>query len=103
MTSEEFRELALSFNGSMEAAHFDRRAFKCRRIFATLPADGGTANLRLTPDQQRFYCELYPDAFSPVPNKWGASGWTVVELRSLEAKELASAMRYAWVYGGGVE
>jgi hypothetical protein len=67
-TAQDFRRVALSLAGTVEAPHFDRTAFKVRRIYATLTADGKTANLMLTPDEQALKCELAPDAFSPVPN-----------------------------------
>ncbi|MFN2458948.1 MAG: hypothetical protein ABR502_12175, partial [Chitinophagaceae bacterium] len=49
MTTEQFRTLALSFPGTIEAPHFDRRAFKGinKRIFATLHEETATGNVNL--------------------------------------------------------
>jgi hypothetical protein len=51
-TGSDLRRIALSLEGTAEAPHFDRAAFKVVRIYATLAADGRTANLRFTPDGQ---------------------------------------------------
>jgi hypothetical protein len=71
-------------------------AFKVRRICATLAADGKTANLLLTADEQALKCELAPDAFRPVPNAWGARGATTAKLSALRIPELQDALTIAW-------
>jgi len=38
-TVQDFRRVALALDGTIEAPHFDRTAFKVRRIYATLAAD----------------------------------------------------------------
>ena len=96
MTQDEVRRLALALPEAVEAPHFDRIAFKVRRIYATLAADGASLNLMLTPDEQEFKCLLAPEAFSPVPNAWGKQGWTLADLSKLSAAELADALRIAW-------
>ncbi len=96
-----FRTLALSCEGTTEALHFDRRAFRRRVIFATLAPDGASANLRLAPDQQAHWCSLLPHALRPVPNNWGARGWTTLDLATLDAAEAALLLRLAWQGAGG--
>ena len=44
-TARDLRRLALALDGTSEAPHFDRRAFRVKRIYATLAADELTANL----------------------------------------------------------
>ena len=46
-------------------------AFRARRIYVTLAADGKTVNFMFTPEQQEFKCMMEPEAFAPVPNAWG--------------------------------
>ena len=87
-TGKDLRRLALSLEGTSEAPHFDRAAFKVVRIYVTLAADGRTANFKFTPDEQEFKCMLAPEAFSPVPNAWGKQGWTTATLSKLSAAEL---------------
>ena len=95
-TSADLRRLALSLEGTTEAAHFDRTAFRARRIYVTLAADGETANFMFAPDQQEFKCLLAPRAFSPVPNAWGRRGATTAILSQLTIAELEDALRLAW-------
>jgi hypothetical protein len=95
-TARDFRRLAMALEGTNEASHFDRAAFKVARIYATLAADGKTANLKLTPDEQELKCLTAPDAFTPVDNAWGRQGWTTVELAAIGAGELETALRAAW-------
>lgn len=95
-TAKDFRRLALSLPGTTEASHFDRTAFKVRRIYATLAPDGKSANLMFSPDEQALKCEVAPDAFCRIPNAWGARGATTATLSALSAEELRSALETAW-------
>jgi hypothetical protein len=95
-TARDFRRIALSLPGTTEAPHFDRTAFKVARIYATLAPDGKSANLMLKPDEQALKCEVAPDAFSKIPNAWGARGATTVKLSALGASELRAALEIAW-------
>jgi hypothetical protein len=95
-TSADFRRLALSLEGTTEAPHFDRTAFRARRIYVTLAADGKMANFMFTPDQQEFKCMMAPEAFAPVPNAWGKRGATTAILSKLTTAELEDALRTAW-------
>ncbi|RYE78140.1 MAG: MmcQ/YjbR family DNA-binding protein, partial [Hyphomicrobiales bacterium] len=62
-TADDLRRIALSLDGTSEAPHFDRAAFKVKRIYVTLAADGRTANLKLTPDEQEFKTMMAPELF----------------------------------------
>jgi len=95
-TARDFRRIALSLEGTTEAPHFDRAAFKVKRIYATLAADGRSANLMFTPEQQAFKCTVAPEAFSPIPNAWGARGATTAILSALTVEELRGALTLAW-------
>jgi hypothetical protein len=95
-TAADLRRLALALEGTTEAPHFDRRAFKVARIYVTLAADGRTANFKFAPDEQEFKCLLAPEAFAAVPNAWGRQGWTTATLSKLSTAELKSALETAW-------
>ncbi|MEQ1408012.1 MmcQ/YjbR family DNA-binding protein [Neorhizobium sp. Rsf11] len=95
-TGEMLRSLALSLEGTVEAPHFDRAAFKVRRTYVTLAADGLTANFKFTPDEQQFKCMMLPEAFSPVQNAWGRQGWTTGILSKLDRADLRDALEMAW-------
>lgn len=97
-TAKDFRKVALALEGASEAPHFERTAFKARRIFATLAPDGLSANIRFPPEEQDFRCEAQPEAYRPIPNKWGAAGWTHAELSALSVDDLRAALASAWRY-----
>src|SRR5690349_11494198 len=98
-SSTEFTAIAMALEGTVSAPHFDRTAFKVRRTYATLAADGQSANLKLTPDEQEFKVLLAPEAFAPVPGGWGRQGWTMATLAALSRDELAAALEMAWRHG----
>ena len=92
----DLRRIAMSLEGTVTAPHFDRAAFKVARIYATLAADGLTANLKLATDEQELKCTVAAEAFAPVPNAWGKQGWTTVTLGKLTVAELRNALEMAW-------
>ena len=96
--AKDLRRIALSLEGTTEAPHFDRAAFKVTRIYVTLAADGRTANFKFTPDEQELKCLLAPEAFAPVPNAWGQQGWTTAKLSALSTADL----RPRWRRPGGM-
>jgi len=97
-TGKDLRRMALALEGTTEAPHFDRMAFKVVRIYVTLASDGRTANFKFTPDEQEFKCMMAPEAFAPVPNAWGQQGWTTATLSRLSAVELKDALETAWAH-----
>jgi hypothetical protein len=96
--ADAFIRLAVSFPGAAQYPHFDRIAFKARVTFATLAPDRLTANLKLAPDEQALKCEVAPEAFSPLPNAWGARGWTEALLAALSEAELQAALALAYAH-----
>ena len=98
-TAKDLRRIALSLEGTTEAPHFDRAAFKAVRNYATLAADGKTANFKFTPDEQELKCLTAPDAFARITNAWGDQGWTTAKLSALSTAELRHALEMAWEHG----
>jgi hypothetical protein len=97
-TAADFRRLARSLEGTTEAPHFDRAAFRVARIYATLASDGLTANFKFTPDEQELKCTVAPDAFERISNAWGRQGWTAATLAMLTVPELEAALRLAFAH-----
>jgi hypothetical protein len=95
-TAKDLRRMAMALEGTSEAPHFDRAAFKVARIYVTLAADGRTANFKFTPDEQEFKCMMGAEAFAPLPNAWGRQGWTAAKLSALSTADLKSALETAW-------
>jgi hypothetical protein len=98
-TATDVRKLALALEGTTEHPHFERAAFKVKRIYATLDADGKSLNLNLTPEEQEFKVMMAPEVFTPIPNKCGTSGWTTVNLKAIGKAELRAALEMAWEHG----
>lgn len=98
VTTDIFREMALSFPGTEEAPHFDRAAFKVikKRTFATLHEPSRTANIKLSEVDQSVFCEFDAKAVYPVPNKWGLQGWTTFELGKVPRELLLDALDTAY-------
>ena len=99
--ADDLTRLALALPGVTQHPHFDRIAFKARVTFATLAPDRKSANLKFTPDAQALKCEVAPDAFSRLPNAWGAQGWTVARLAALSERELGHALALAHAHAAG--
>jgi hypothetical protein len=99
--AQEFEEIAMSLEGTTQAPHFDRTAFKVKRIYATLAADGKSANLNFSPDEQELRCLTNPDAFAPIDNAWGRQGWTTMTLAKVDSHELRAALEIAWQHALG--
>ena len=96
--ASDLRRMALQLEGTTEAPHFDRAAFKVARIYVTLAPDSKTANFKFTPDEQELKCLLAPKAFAPIPNAWGRQGWTTATLSALSAADLRNALEMAWAH-----
>ena len=68
MDADDFRRIALSFEGVEEASHMGQPDFRVGgRIFATLASEKqGYGNLMLTPEQQAMFVEELPQVFVPI-------------------------------------
>jgi hypothetical protein len=96
--SEDFTRIALGLAGTVAAPHFDRTAFKVKRTFATLAADGQSANLKFTPEEQEFKCLLAPDVFTALDNGWGRQGWTTLNIALASEEEVGAALTMAHLH-----
>ena len=98
ITGESFAKIALSFPGVETTPHFDRTGFKVtgKRMFATYLAGNNTANVFLTPAEQRVFCEIDGKHIYPVPNKWGEKGATTFELDTVAKEVLQEALYSAY-------
>jgi hypothetical protein len=98
MTGDEFREMALQFPGTETAPHFDRVAFKVikRRSFATYLESDNTANIFLSPEEQKAFCRMDKKNIYPVPNKWGEKGATTFILDRVDPSLVREALLSAY-------
>jgi predicted DNA-binding protein (MmcQ/YjbR family) len=98
MTIKQFTDLVLSFPGTEENPHFERRAFRItgKRIFATLLEESGTVNVKLSPVDQSVFCDFGKKAVYPVPNKFGLQGWTTFVLKNVPKELMIDALDTAY-------
>lgn len=93
-----FTRIALNLPGTTSAPHFDRGAFKVKRTFATLAADGRSANIKFTPDEQELKCMVAPEIFRAIDNGWGRQGWTTMALASANEADIVAALELAHIH-----
>lgn len=98
MTTNDFRRIALSFDGAEEGSHMGNPDFRVGgRIFATLAsAKQGYGNLKLTLDQQAAFVEELPEVFLPIHGGWGRMGMTHIRLAAANEDVLTGALHTAW-------
>lgn len=98
MDTEDFRRIALSFEGAEESSHMGSPDFRVAgRIFATLASQNhGFGNIKLTPEQQAAFVAEMPEVFVPIPGGWGRMGMTHVRLAAVNEDVLTGALQTAW-------
>ena len=98
MTADDFRSIALSLPGAVEASHMNHPDFRVGgKIFATLGYPSAEwACLALHPDEQALLCQAEPQVFVPAKGGWGRAGSTQVLLRAARKGSIRTALRAAW-------
>ncbi len=98
MNANDFRRIALSFQGAEEGAHMGQPDFRVGgRIFATLASQAqGYGNLMLTIEQQQMFVEELPGVFLPIAGGWGRMGMTHIRLAAASEDVLTGALHTAW-------
>jgi hypothetical protein len=98
MTVDDFRRIALSFEGAEESSHMGSPDFRLDgKIFATLASQSqGYGNLKLTPEQQAAFVAEMPDVFLPIAGGWGRMGMTHIRLANATEDVLTGALHTAW-------
>jgi hypothetical protein len=79
-TAAQIREIATSFEGTVEEPHFEKTSFRMKKkIYATLK--GTVLVVKLSEVDQSVFVHI--DGVYPVPKKWGKHGWTIFEIDKL--------------------
>ena len=77
--------------------HFDKRAFKrCQIIFCTIDKTEALWCVKLTSGDQDLFGLFDRTAVYAVPNKWGAKGWTYLEVKKIPKETLIAILLSAW-------
>jgi hypothetical protein len=98
MDANDFRELALGFDGAEESAHGGVPDFRVGgHIFATLAHEQlGFGNLMLSPELQQSLIAEAPEVFLPVSGGWGKRGVTHIRLAEATPEQLLKGLQLAW-------
>jgi hypothetical protein len=97
MDPQTARAMALDMPGTAEKDHHGRPSFSVKKkIYMTLWLAEDRAVMKFTAEQQATLCEGHPDAFAPVPNKWGQHGWTEVVMGHCGERVFRYALDLAW-------
>jgi len=96
-TADDFRRIALAFDGVEEGAHMRHPDFRVGgKVFATLSyPDEGWGMVVLMPEQQDDFIALAPDVFRPAAGAWGRRGSTAVRLEAVSVDLLEAALAAA--------
>jgi hypothetical protein len=98
MNADDFRQMALSFDGAEEGSHMGAPDFRVGgRIFATLAMEQqGYGNLMLSPALQRSLIAEAPAVFLPIPGGWGRMGCTHIRLADATPQQMLKGLELAW-------
>jgi hypothetical protein len=98
LTVNDFRRIALSFEGVEESSHMGSPDFRVGgKIFATLASQSkGYGNIKLTLEQRTAFIEEMPDVFIPIAGGWGKTGMTHIRLANATEDVLTGALHTAW-------
>jgi hypothetical protein len=93
-----FQAMALSFPHTEQVPHFNRIGFRItgKRMFTTYLEKDNTANIFLTPVEQKLFCKIDKTNIYPVPNKWGEKGATTFELNGIAKEVVMEALLSAY-------
>lgn len=92
-----FRQIALSFPGTVEQPHFDKTSFRVdKKIFATLDIQNKRACIMLSEIDQSVFSAYDKSVYYAVPNKWGKRGAPFVELAKVRKIMLRDSLEQAY-------
>jgi hypothetical protein len=97
VSTDSFRQLALSFDEVVEQPHFEKASFRVnKKIFATLDENKQQGVVKLSAIDQSVFCSVDAAIFYPANGAWGKQGWTIVELKTVKKPMLKDALTTAY-------
>jgi hypothetical protein len=95
-TGDDVRAAALALPEAVERETWGHPTFRVRdKMFGTLAADGTTASMKATREEQAALVEGDPDTFF-VPKYVGVHGWVAFDLASVDPEEMTELVIEAW-------
>ena len=92
------RKLALSFEATSEAPHFEKSSFRFKKkIFATVSEKEERLVLKLSSEDQSVFTAFDSEIFFPVAGAWGKKGWTVVVMKRVRKDMAKDAITQAYL------
>lgn len=96
VTIEEVEKWALAFPGAIEMPHFEKTSFRvAKKIFATLDKKNQKVVVKLNEVDQSVFSSG-TTGISPLQNKWGKQGWTMIELKKVRKTLFRDALQTAY-------
>jgi hypothetical protein len=95
-TAKDFRRIAMSLDGTTEAPHFDRTAFKGEAYLRDARRRRQNRRFHVCARRAGSQMRACSGRFSVIPNAWGARGATTGKLSALSIAELRDALTVAW-------
>jgi hypothetical protein len=97
MIADDFREIVLSLEGTVEGAHMNHPDFRANgRVFASLKPGETEGVVRLSPAEQAEVVRTQPKTFVPAAGAWGRQGWTIIQLAGARPAAVRGAVLLAW-------
>ena len=97
VTINSVRIIALSFPETTEQPHFEKSSFRVgKKIFATLDTKNNQICVKLSLIDQDVFSAFDRSIIYPVPNKWGAQGWTFINLKKIHKETLIDVLTTAY-------
>ena len=97
VSSEVFRQIALSFPEVVEHPHFEKNSYRVnKKIFVTYDQEKERITIKLSEKDQSVFCAFDAEIIYPVNGTWGMHGWTFIELKKIKKVMLIDALTVAY-------
>lgn len=94
---ETLRMESLALPETTEEPHFEKTSFRVKgKIFATYDSMNHMACIKLSELDQNVFTKISRGSIFPVPNKWGKSGWTNIDLNTVDKDIFCDALITAY-------
>lgn len=93
----EIQSIVKNLGDCTEEPHFRKTSFRSnKKIFATYDENCDLLVVKLSTIDQDVFCLVNKGIISPVPNKWGAQGWTQINLSNISQEVLIDVLSTAY-------